>query len=463
MSALALIFAKKGYSISGSDQKTNQFTENLISKGVKVFTKQSEANITSICKNSQRKPVIVISSAISNTNKELKAAEIAQLKILHRSELLSELINQHKNSILIGGSHGKTTTSAVIATLLELVNEDPTAVIGGLVPSFNSNGRAGKGEFLVAEADESDGTIEKFNGRIGIITNLELDHINHYSDLNSLIKIMKKFGNNCCQLILNKDCKILQENFQGALWFSIKEIKNADFAAIPIIMNGQETLAKFYEKGEFKGEIRVPLAGKHNLSNVIAAIAACRIAGIPFLQVKNNLYKIKSPQRRFQLRGIWEQRQIIDDYAHHPTEIDATISMARLMINSKKTSLPIIAKRLVVIFQPHRFSRTKVFAKDFAKALIKADCVILAPIYSAGEEVIEGTNNKSLAKLIKNQNKSLPTFAANDFPNLIDLVKQNTLENDLLLNMGAGDINKLWPELIKNESSKNYYALNIAA
>ena len=463
MSALALILAKKGYAISGSDQKKNEYISSLVSAGVKIFRTQKASNITSICKHAKQAPLVVISTAIPKNNEEFQAAQKAELKIWHRSELLAELINLHKKSILVGGSHGKTTTSTIIATLLQLTNQDPTAVIGGLVPSFKSNGRSGQGEFLIAEADESDGTIQKLQGQIGIITNLELDHTNYYANLESLINTMQKFGKNCTQLVLNKDCKILKAHFKDAIWWSIQTFKNTDFAAIPIISNGQETIANFYEKGELMGEIKIPLAGKHNLSNALAAISACRIAGISFLELKNNLYKIKSPKRRFQLRGIWQKRQIIDDYAHHPTEIDAAISMARLMINSEETSLPIISKRLVVIFQPHRFSRTKAFQNEFAKNLIKADAVILAPIYGAGEEVIEGINSISIARLIKNKKINLPIFAADDFTDLIKLVKEHTLENDLILNMGAGDINLLWSELVKDESKKNYSELNIAA
>ena len=463
MSALALIFAKKGYSISGSDKKETQCIQNLVSAGVKIFKEQSATNITSICQNNETSPLVVISTAIGNSNKELQAANKAQLKIWHRSDLLAELIRQHSQSILVGGSHGKTTTSTIIATLLHLTNQNPTVVVGGLVPCLNSNGKAGKGNFLIAEADESDGTIQKFQGKVGIITNLELDHTNHYKDLASLIITMKKFAENCNQLLLNRDCKILRENFKNASWWSTKTFKNVDYAGIPVESNGKETIADFYEKGSFVGKIKIPLVGKHNLSNAIAAISACRIEGVPFLQLQNQLINIETPKRRFQLRGIWEGRQIIDDYAHHPTEIDATISMARLIINSKKKSLPMLPKRLVVIFQPHRFSRTKDFQNGFVKSLLKADSLILAPIYAAGEEAIEGINSKYLAKLIQNQNKDLPIVVANNFNELIDLVKKQTYKNDLILNMGAGDINKLWSELIKNEPKNNYSNFDLAA
>ncbi len=462
MSALALILAKRGYSVSGSDPAINQSFQKLQSAGVIIFKIQSATNIKTICSGKTFKPLIVISTAIPATNPELQAAEQANLEIWHRSDLLAELI-ENQPSIVVGGSHGKTTTSTIITTLLALTNNDPTAIIGGIVPYYKSNGHAGRGEVLIAEGDESDGTIDKFNSDLGVITNIELDHTNHYSDIWSLIKTMKKFANNSKKLLANKDCDITRENITALKWWSTKTIKDIDYACIPINLNGRETTANYYEEGKLIDKIKIPLPGMHNLSNATAAIAACRIAGISFQELKENLPYIQTPKRRFEFRGTWRNRQFVDDYAHHPSEISATISMARLMINSKHHNLNNSAKRLLVIFQPHRYSRTKDFQYEFAKVLLKADLVIIAPIYSAGEQRVKGIDNQSIETCAKQINPNFPISSANNFEELIKLIQIHTLKDDLILNMGAGNINSLWDKLTALNLESDSDELNVAA
>ena len=461
MSALALIISKRGHSVSGSDEKFSHGLQNLIAQGIIIYKSQIAANIDAICSNQNCLPIVIVSTAIPATNPELRAAKNAGLKILHRSDLLANLIN-NQTSIVVGGSHGKTTTSTIISTLLSLTNQDPTAVIGGIVPLYKSNGHSGKGKLLIAEADESDGTIIKLKGDLAIITNLELDHTNFYPDIKALIKTMKKFSNGSKRLLANYDCQKLKDNFNATFWWSIKNKDDVNFAAIPISMNGKETIANFYENGIFIGEIKIPLPGMHNLSNVTSAISACRIHGISFPSLKKVLTNLKTPNRRFEFRGIWKERQIIDDYAHHPSEISATISMSRLMLKSGKTNLPLEPKRLVAIFQPHRFSRTRDFLNDFAQALQGADSIIIAPIFNAGEEPILGINNQSLENCIKKENPYVPISTANNFNELIKLIEIYTKEGDLILNMGAGDINMLWEKLknvkISNNKISNYKA-----
>ena len=462
MSALALIFIKRGFSVSGSDQKVSHSLQNLVSKGIRIFKSQIAGNIDTICSFKQMTPIVIVSTAISLTNPELKAAKNAQLEILHRSDLLAYLIN-NQPSIVIGGSHGKTTTSTMITTLLAHNKQDPTAIIGGIVPYYKSNGHAGKGSLLVAEADESDGTIIKFKADLAVITNLELDHTNHYENLKSLVKTIKKFSKNSKKLLANYDCPTIRENIRPSFWWSIKN-KDVDFSAIPISINGEETIANFYEKGKEVGQIRIPVPGLHNLSNAIGAISACRLAGISFIKLKEIIHKLESPNRRFQFRGNWNDRQIVDDYAHHPTEVSATLSMSRLMITSGKSFLPKPPKRIVAIFQPHRFSRTRDFMNDFAKALQAADSIIIAPIYTAGEEIIDGINNHSLADCIKKQNSSIPIDSANNFDELIELIQKRTKKDDLILNIGAGDINKVWGKLqSKKEEENDFNSLSKAA
>ncbi len=448
MSALALILANRGYSVSGSDQEGKSNLKRLANQGVKIFSKQVGANIHSIYKSSTVKPLIVVSTAIPNSNPEIQEAKKAKLEICHRSDLLATLISE-QDSIAVAGSHGKTTTSTIITTLLALANEDPTAIIGGLVPYYKSNGHAGKGRLLVAEADESDGSLVKFRSSVGIITNLELDHSDHYKSLDELIRTMKEFGNNCEFLLANHDCPTLRKNFKPHAWFSIENKEGIDFSALPIAIKGDQTIANFYEKGKAIGQIAIPMPGLHNLHNTIAAIAACRVQGIPFKELQANLEFIKSPGRRFEFLGTWEGRQVVDDYAHHPSELKATLQTARLIIQKGESPLPKKPKRLVAIFQPHRYSRTKQFLSDFAYALSKADLVFLAPVYGAGEEKVQLANSEDLEAKIKQIDSLLPIFVAKNHHHLALLIKEKSVKDDLLLIMGAGDINKLW-KLLNN-------------
>ncbi len=455
MSAIALVLAKRGFSVSGSDKQINSQVESLIAENITIFKNQEKENITKICSGNNLSPVVVTSTAIPENNPELQEAKKAKLNILHRSDILNDLV-KNQPSILIGGSHGKTTTSTVISTLLALCKEDPTSIIGGINPYYNNNAHSGLGKFLIAEADESDGSIIKFKPEIGLLTNLDLDHTNYYASIESLIETMQHFGENSKTLLANYDCPKIRENFNAKKWWSTKTIKGVDFSGIPIEQKSDRTIAKYYENEEYLGELNIPIAGLHNLSNVIGGIAACRIAGIPFKRLESNVINIQSPGRRFEFRGIWKGRKIYDDYAHHPKEIEAALSLARLLADNEIKNNDTQNCKIISVFQPHRFSRTKVFLKDFAKSLLNSDCIILAPIYDAGEIEIEGASSQLLANSIRMINPSMSVLVATDFEEIINLIKQKTLEGDLVINMGAGNINKVWTEL----NNLNYDPLN---
>ncbi len=447
MSAIAMILAKSGYSISGSDEKQSNILNQLTANQIKIFNSQEEKNIDSLYEIHSENIIIIVSSAISKDNSELQKAIHYDLKIKHRSDILASLIN-NKNSLVISGSHGKTTTSTYIATLLSIANKNPSAIIGGIVPHFNSNYNFGDGKFLVAEADESDGTLIKFNPYIGIITNIELEHVDHYGNLKNLLITMKKFSQNCRHVIANYDCNNIRKNINPYAWYSTKIINNIDFALIPVESNGYETLANYHEKGELIDQISIPIPGLHNLSNAVGSIATCRLAGVTFKELKEGIKKLKSPQRRFDFKGLWNERIIVDDYAHHPSEIEAVISMAFLTIKTKKHSFPISPQRLVSIFQPHRFSRTEKFQKQFARALINSDLVFIIPIYAAGEKAIKGISHHSIASEIKKLKPNLEFYTPNSKQELITLIQEKTKPKDLILNMGAGDINTIWTNLL---------------
>ena len=453
MSALARILLSRGHKVSGSDRRMTASMEALQSLGMVAFASQTAANFDELRSLDLAKPLVVISSAIPDSNPELIAARQLQLTVWHRSDLLAALIDQQP-SIAVAGSHGKTTTSTVVTSLLHGAGEDPTAVIGGIVPCYGSNGHAGSGRLLVAEADESDGSLVKFNATLGVITNLELDHTDHYRDLDDLITTMRRFAAGCGRLLANQDDPILSEHFQADAWWSVQRSDNVDFAALPVALEGDHTIADLYEQGERVGRITLPLPGLHNLSNVLGALAACRMEGVPLERLITHLGELKAPGRRFDYRGDWQGRLVVDDYAHHPSEVAATLSMAALMVTSGRSPLPRSPKRLMAVFQPHRFSRTQQFQDEFALALSNVDIVVLAPVFSAGEAPISGVSSEALATCIQQHNVDQTVLVATTMNDLTDLVKQHSRADDLVLAMGAGDVNSLWSRLSPNSEQE---------
>ena len=447
MSALARILVDRGHTVSGSDPRNNATTQQLKSLGVTVYDRQDASSIDALLASvSQKAPVIVISTAIPESNPELHRAREQGLVIWHRSDLLAALIEQQP-SIAVAGSHGKTTTSTLITSLLMAAGEDPTAVIGGIVPCIGSNGHAGQGKLLVAEADESDGSLVKFTPTLGVITNLELDHTDHYNGLDDLIATLQQFAAGCNRLLANHDCPVLQEHFEPTAWWSNQQSDGVAYAALPLSLEGDRCIARFYEAGQPIGDFTLPLAGRHNLSNATAALAACRMEGLPFEQLVEGLSTLEAPGRRFDHRGTWEGRHIVDDYAHHPSEVKATLDMAQLMVKSGKSPLPSPPRRLLAVFQPHRYSRTRQFFTDFAQALQNCDALVLAPVYAAGEQPLQGICSNTLAEQVRSINPDLEVVVADDLNQLTELVKQHSRQDDLVLAMGAGDINGLWGRL----------------
>ena len=446
MSALASILAARGFRVSGSDPRTTPVVEGLLQQGVRVFPRQEAATIAALCDDGGDAPTVVISSAVPESNGELAEARRRGLTVLHRSDILAALINAQP-SIAVAGSHGKTTTSTLVATLLEATRQDPTAVIGGVVPAFGSNGRQGEGRLLVAEADESDGSLVKFASHLGVLTNIELDHTDHYPDLQSLIDTLRRFAAGSQRLLANHDCPVLREHFQAHSWWSIETAEGVDFAALASEERGDGTRADFYENGVRVGTLELPLPGRHNLSNATAAIAACRLEGVPFADLQAAVAGLQPPGRRFDCRGIWQERVIVDDYAHHPSEVAATLATARLMVESGRSPLPMPPRRLLAVFQPHRYSRTAQFLEEFAAALAHADAVLVAPLYAAGEAPIAGVSSAALAEAVRRHAPQLAVQAADSLDQLVDQLAQASRRGDLVLAMGAGDVNSLWERL----------------
>ena len=446
MSALAAILAERGHRVSGSDRRDSPTLERLRQLGVRVFLEQTPATLAALGAGAEQPTLVVISSAVPDSNPELGEARRLGMSICHRSDVLAALINGQP-AIAVAGSHGKTTTSTLVASLLAAAGEDPTAVIGGVVPAFGSNGRQGAGRLLVAEADESDGSLVKFRPQLGVLTNVELDHTDHYPDLEALITTLQRFASGSSRLLANRDCPILREHFNADHWWSTRSPDGVDFAAIAIEERGDGSRVAFYEQGELVGHLDLPLPGRHNLSNAAAALAACRLEGVPFSALAGAVAGLQSPGRRFDPRGVWNGRLVVDDYAHHPSEVAATLAMARLMVATGRSPLPIPPQRLVAVFQPHRYSRTAQFLEQFAAALVLADAVHLAPLYAAGERPIEGVDSQTLAAAVRRLAPALRVSAAVSMDQLTETISRETEAGDLVLAMGAGDVNSLWDRL----------------
>ena len=445
MSGIALGLLKKGFSVSGSDPNNNDRIIELTKNGAIVFNSQSKKNIDFIIKKySEKKIIIVKSSAIKLENIELDYCLKKKFEIKHRSDILSQIMQTY-DSIAIAGSHGKTTTSTFLTTLMNLCTNDVSSIVGGILPFNKSNTLIKDSKYIVVEVDESDGTTNKYYPYLGIINNIDYDHCDYYSNIEGLLLSFNQFALNSQKTLTNFDCKITQKNIKSNFRWSIKEIDNIEFALIPKQLNRNYTLADYYEKEKFIATLNIPIPGKHNLENITATIAACRILNIDIKKITNNIQQIQLPKKRFEVRGEIYGRTIVDDYGHHPNEIKATIQLARLFIQDQKFS----KRRLVIIFQPHRYSRVNKFLSEFVKELSKGDLIIITDIYSAGEKNLTNINSQIIADKIYNLNKNV--YFLNNNNVIIKKFLKLTNKGDLILNMGAGDCHNLWSLL------KSYY------
>ena len=439
MSAVAMGLLKQGFSVSGSDLVNNNEIIKLKKCGALIFESQIKQNIEFlVSKFKENKIYFVVSSAIKSENEELTFCKENNLPIKHRSDILAELMKSY-TSLSISGSHGKTSTSTFLSTLLQLCTQDSSSIIGGIIPLYESNAHIENTKFLVAEVDESDGTISKYKSDIGIITNIDFDHCDHFSDIDEVLSSFKGFAFNSKKLLLNYDCELITKNFKSDSNWSNKKINNIAYSIIPDEINQTQTIGKYYENGNFIDSLNIPIPGIHNLSNITASIAAMRMIGIEFKDIKKNIKYLKLPNKRFEFRGEICARKIYDDYAHHPNEIKATIQLARLFTDHKSNKS---SKRLVVIFQPHRYSRVKQFVNEFAEELSKADIIYLTNIYGAGELNKDKLNSQIIANLIYKKNNNVKYF--NKHNELINNFLELTKKGDIIINMGAGDCHNLW-------------------
>ncbi|GAB4365426.1 MAG: UDP-N-acetylmuramate--L-alanine ligase [Elainellaceae cyanobacterium] len=438
MSALAYVLAKQGLPVAGSDLSLNHITQRLQEEGAHIFWRQDAENLKHNA--SGLLPQVICSTAINSENAEYRAAIDLGCPIFHRSDVLASLMRKYQG-IAVAGTHGKTTTSSMIGYLLLRAGLDPTIVVGGEVNAWEGNARLGTSPYMVAEADESDGSLVKISAAIGIVTNIELDHPDHYTTLDQVVDIFRTFASQCQTLIGCIDCETVREALRPTISYSLQPGLNADYTVDQVTYRADGTTAQVWERGCLLGELKLKLLGKHNLSNALAAVAVGRCLGLEFEQISDILVTFEGARRRFERRGEHNNILFIDDYAHHPSEIQATLAAARLRAQASPTE----QKRVVAVFQPHRYSRTQAFVEEFARSFHNADLVIATDIYSAGESSSGCVTGQQVAEAIAAHHADVvyqPTLQA-----VSAYLMEALLPGDLVLFLGAGNLNRVIPEL----------------
>ena len=435
MSALAKILIESGYEISGSDCADSATVQMLKDIGAKVFVGHDEKNISNDI------DAVVYSSAIPPENPELvKAAEL-KIPKLHRSDINAMLLNS-KKGIAVAGSHGKTTTTSMIGFVLHSAGVDPSIIIGGESSDLGTSAILGKGDYLVSEADESDGSFIKLKPAIAVVTNVEDDHLDHYGTVEKIRAAFKIFLENVTDegvAVLCYDSEPLRE-IGGELKKKVISyaIDNpADFTAKNIYTGVDGVSFDVFRGEKLLGRVKLAIHGRHNVLNALATIATASEVGVEFSKIVDALSKFHGAKRRFQTKGNVKNIWIVDDYAHHPTEIAATLKAAR------ETN----PRRVICVFQPHRYTRTKLLLKEFATAFTDADLLVLTDIYSAGEEKIDGIDGESILKEIVATNQEISYIPERE--KIAEYLMDNVITGDLVITMGAGDIYKTGEELIE--------------
>ena len=443
MSGLAQIMNNMGFTIQGSDLNRNKNTERLIKSGMKVYFGHHQKNL-------KKATMIVISSAIKKNNKELKAAKLKKLPVFKRGEMLANIVALKKN-IVVTGSHGKTTTTSLVANILVEAGLDPTVINGGVINSLKNNAQLGKGEWAVIESDESDGSFLKLPITYSIVTNIDKEHLDYYGSFERLKKSFRSFIDKTPSFGKSLIC-IDENNLKSLLskcktnnFFTYGFEKNSNYQITNV--KREINYSIFDLRLKFTGNkiykiknIKVNLIGDHNISNATAAIAIALNLGIQISKIKQALKKFLGIQRRFTKVFTIKKREFYDDYAHHPTEIRAVIKGARQVYKDRK---------IICVFQPHRYSRVKFLKNEFALSFRSIDAVVLCPVYSAGEKIKHNFNQNSFSQLISKKSKT-QVINIKDQKELKNYFKKNLLDNEMVICMGAGSISN-WIKEIGNE------------
>ncbi len=428
MSGIAELLLNLGYKISGSDLRESDITRHLAAAGAQIHIGHCAAWIAGA-------EVVVISSAIRDDNPEVAAARKEKIPVIPRAEMLAELMRLKKYGIAVAGSHGKTSTTSLTGWLLSQADFDPTVVIGGLVNSMGSNAKLGSGEFMVAEADESDGSFLHLAPVIEIVTNIDLEHLDFYHDIEEIKAVFMEFIHKipfygAVVLCLDNDniASLLPRIKKRVITYGLSA--QADIHARDIVTKGLTSSFELCRGHEVLGTINLPLAGTHNVYNSLAAMAVAMELGVSFEMIRSALTGYSGVQRRLQIKGEAGGITVIDDYGHHPTEIRATLRALR-------EAWP--KRRLVVIFQPHRYSRTQALFKEFCTAFHQADMLFMTNIYPADEDPIAGVSSEALLEQIRAHGQKGVHFVAEVNEAAVQVLPR-LRAGDVVLTLGAGSI-----------------------
>jgi UDP-N-acetylmuramate--alanine ligase len=436
MSGIAEILLNLGYRVSGSDQKRSETIERLERLGAKIVIGHKAENVEGV-------HVLVYSSAVSAGNVEVQTARQRQVPTIPRAEMLAELMRL-KYGIAVAGTHGKTTTTSMVGAVLAEGHLDPTIVVGGRVTNLGSNARLGQGEFLVAEADESDGSFLKLAPTIAVVTTIDAEHLDHYGTLDAIREAFLAFVNKVPfygAVVLCLD----QPNIQLLLPRVEKRIitygleSAADLTARHLQLSGMTGRFDVYQHGARLGECTLQIPGRHNVLNALAAIGVGLDLEIPFATIAAALAGFAGVQRRFQIRGAAGGVTVVDDYGHHPVEIRATLAAAKAGFDS----------RVVTVFQPHRYSRTLHLRQEFLTAFNQADVLLVMDIYPAGEAPIPGVTAADLVEGIRAHGHRNVTYLGSDRAGIVDHVCNISRPGDLVLTLGAGDVSQLGSDILR--------------
>ncbi|MBL8013191.1 MAG: UDP-N-acetylmuramate--L-alanine ligase [Candidatus Omnitrophica bacterium] len=434
MAALASLLLDKGCTVSGSDMKETELTNHLKRKGATVFKEHHVENIKGA-------DYIVYSSAIRATNPEMIQAVSAGIPILKRAELLAELVNQEVG-ITVAGAHGKTTTTSMVSHILLQAGLKPTTAVGGIINSQSTyNANLGTGKYFVAEADESDGTFLYFKPMYAILTNIDFEHVDFYKNWDNILAAYRKFIQRIkpegCLFYCGEDARlrqlVMEEKTDSASYGLTSE---CDIYAENITLSGYQTQFQCYHKDKLLGLVCLIVPGRHNVLNALGAIALGLRMGVPFETIQSALMSFSGVKRRFQLKGSFPDLMVVDDYGHHPTEIVATLNAAKSFGR----------KRLVVVFQPHRYSRTQSLFSEFIDSLSLSDYLVLTDVYAAGEKPSQGIGSQELFPRIQEQFGMNTVYLQRDkiLSHLMEVIRPG----DLVVTLGAGDITQLSDELV---------------
>ena len=436
MSGIAEILLNLGYRVTGSDQKRNDAVERLAELGAKIFIGHAATNV-------EGAHVVVYSSAVSRDNVEVQVARQHQIPTIPRAEMLAELMRL-KYGIAVAGTHGKTTTTSMVGAVLAEGHYDPTIVVGGRVTSLGSNARLGQGEFLVAEADESDGSFLKLAPTIAVVTTIDAEHLDHYGNLDAIRDAFVAFVNRVPfygSAVLCLD----EPNIQRLIPRIEKRIitygleSGADLVARRVRLTGMTSRFEVFHRLSLLGELTLQIPGRHNVLNALAAVGVGLDLEIPFPAIQKALAGFSGVQRRFQILGRAGGVTVVDDYGHHPAEIRATLAAAKAGFES----------RVVTVFQPHRFTRTRHLRDEFLTAFNLADVLIVMDIYAAGEAAIPGVTAEDLAEGIRAHGHRDVTYLGSDRTRVVEHLCEIVRRGDLVITLGAGDVSQLGPELLK--------------